>query len=517
MGARQSGMHGPRGPPPDIAVEILASLIVSTVALLAGTVAVKALDPNRGAKKKADAVKRDIARRLGRPNIVTTPYEDMIATDVANPNAISTTFDEIGGLGETKRALQEIVILPLLRPELFSGGSLLKPVKGCMLYGPPGTGKTLLAKALAKECQACFINVRSSTLQSKWFGDANKLVAAVFSLAWKLQPSIIFIDEVDSFLGARKGSEHEASTSMKTEFMTMWDGFQTNENARVMVLAATNRPWEVDEAILRRLPRSFEVGLPNLEQRIDIIKVILKDEHMEPGFFGPGPDPPVLKIAKATDRYSGSDLKELCKSAAMGPIRDLLASEARDYEARKKKRAQNSGPRLDDAGRIVSLDEFEDANDDDDADYWQRPSRSAKRPMGLADFAEVLSKTGTSADAAATYRHAEQERAWERDRRGASAHAGGFGTGSPFGGGSGFGGNSPAVDASQLMQFVHAMMAPGGGSQDGGSGANTPGGGASATGSKAGDVEITPELIEKLKKHMAAQGKGAASGGANAN
>ena len=170
-------MHGPRGPPPDIAVEILASLIVSTVALLAGTVAVKALDPNRGAKKKADAVKRDIARRLGRPNIVTTQYEDMIATDVANPNAISTTFDEIGGLGETKRALQEIVILPLLRPELFSGGSLLKPVKGCMLYGPPGTGKTLLAKALAKECQACFINVRSSTLQSKWFGDANKLVA----------------------------------------------------------------------------------------------------------------------------------------------------------------------------------------------------------------------------------------------------------------------------------------------------------------------------------------------------
>ena len=138
--------------------------------------------------------------------------------------------------------------------------------------------------------------------------------------------------------------------------------------------------------------------------------------------------------------------------------------------------------------------------------------------MGLADFAEVLSKTGTSADAAATYRHAEQERAWERDRRGASRNAGGVGTGSPFGGGgSGFGGNSPAVDASQLMQIMHAMMAPGVGSQDGGSGANTLGGGASATGSQAGDVEITPELIEKLKRHMAAQGKGAAGGGANAN
>ena len=126
MGARQSGMGGPRGPPPDIMVEVLASLVVSAVGLLAATVAVKALDPNKGTKKKAEAVKRAIAQRLGRPNIVTTPYEDMIAGDVANPNTISTTFDEIGGLGDTKRALQEIVILPLLRPELFSGGSLLK-------------------------------------------------------------------------------------------------------------------------------------------------------------------------------------------------------------------------------------------------------------------------------------------------------------------------------------------------------------------------------------------------------
>ena len=139
-------MHGPRGPPPDIAVEILASLIVSTVALLAGTVAVKALDPTRGAKKKADAVKRDIARRLGRPNIVTTPYEDMIATDVANPNAISTTFDEIGGLGETKRALRSSSS-PCSGPSSSQAAPSSSPW-GCMLYGPPGTGKTLLAKAL---------------------------------------------------------------------------------------------------------------------------------------------------------------------------------------------------------------------------------------------------------------------------------------------------------------------------------------------------------------------------------
>ena len=144
---------------------------------------------------------------------------------------------------------------------------------------------------------------------------------------------------VDSFLGARKNSEHEANTSMKTEFMTMWDGFQTNEHARVMVLAATNRPWEVDEAILRRLPRSFEVGLPALEQRVDILRVILKDEVMEAGFFGPKPDAPVFRIGAATERYSGSDLKELCKAAAYGPIRALL-----DAEAQERVEAQNGGP-----------------------------------------------------------------------------------------------------------------------------------------------------------------------------
>ena len=311
----------------------------------------------------------------------------MIATDVANPNAIST-FDEIGGLGETKRALQEIVILPCSGP---SSSRRLPPQarEGCMLYGPPAPARPYSPR-LAK-CQACFINVRSSTLQSKWFGDANKLVAAV-SLAWKLsRPSYSSTRWTPSWAPGRAAST--GGTSMKTEFMTMWDGFQTNENARVMVLAATNRPREVDEAILRRLPRSFEVGLPNLEQRIDIIKVILKDEHMEPGFFGPGPDPPVLKIAKATDRYSGSDLKELCKSAAMGPIRDLLASERNCSPA--PKRAQNAGPRLDDAGRIVS-GRVRGRQRRRRRGLVTASSRSAKRPMGFADFAEVLSETGTA-------------------------------------------------------------------------------------------------------------------------
>ncbi|XP_035845062.1 ATPase family AAA domain-containing protein 1-B-like [Helianthus annuus] len=178
----------------------------------------------------------------------------------------------------------------------------------------------MLAKAIAKESGAVFINVRISDLMSKWFGDAQKLVAAVFSLAYKLQPAIIFIDEVDSFLGQRRTSDHEALTNMKTEFMQLWDGFTTDQNARVMVLAATNRPSELDEAILRRLPQAFEIGIPDRKERADILKVILKGERVEE-------DIDLDSIAALCEGYTGSDLLELCKQAAYFPIRDLLDDE----------------------------------------------------------------------------------------------------------------------------------------------------------------------------------------------
>ena len=471
-----------------VLVELLAGVMAAGVAALALTFSFRILDPNRASREAAAAKKKEIARRLGRPNIRTNQYEDIIAGDVANPHEISTTFDAIGGLGETKRALQEIVILPLLRPELFASGNLLKPVKGCMLYGPPGTGKTLLAKALAKECQACFINVRTSTLQSKWFGDANKLVAAVFSLAWKLQPSIIFIDEVDSFLGARKNSEHEANTSMKTEFMTMWDGFQTNEHARVMVLAATNRPWEVDEAILRRLPRSFEVGLPDFANRCDILSVVLKGESVEPGFFGPDPNAPVFQIARRTERYSGSDLKELCKSAAYGPIRDLLRAEAAERRTRR--------------AMIPTEEAFEDA-----AESFSRdpPARRVKRAMTMRDFDEVLGKSSTSAEAAAAYRHAEAERRFERDARagaefGGGRSRGGGGDRGGFGGGAGADEMAEAALSAVTPEMLAQMVAALGGLDPRRTAAAAPKPAASAP-----PAEVTPEMLGKLMEQFMTQ------------
>ncbi|KAK8465311.1 hypothetical protein PHAVU_009G048700 [Phaseolus vulgaris] len=294
-----------------------ASAALSCLVLFAG---LRHLDPNREASKKVLEHKKEIAKRLGRPLIQTNPYEDVIACDVINPDHIDVEFNSIGGLETIKQALFELVILPLKRPDLFSHGKLLGPQKGVLLYGPPGTGKTMLAKAIAKESGAVFINVRISNLMSKWFGDAQKLVAAVFSLAYKLQPAIIFIDEVDSFLGQRRTTDHEALLNMKTEFMALWDGFTTDQNARVMVLAATNRPSELDEAILRRLPQAFEIGIPDQRERTEILKVILKGERVEDNIdFG--------HIAGLCEGYTGSDLFDLCKKAAYFPIRELLDEE----------------------------------------------------------------------------------------------------------------------------------------------------------------------------------------------
>jgi len=140
--------------------------------------------------------------------------------DVIPPSDIGVTFEDIGALENVKDTLKELVMLPLQRPELFCKGQLTKPCKGILLFGPPGTGKTMLAKAVATEAGANFINISMSSITSKWFGEGEKYVKVVFSLASKISPSVIFVDEVDSMLGRRESpGEHEAMRKMKNEFM----------------------------------------------------------------------------------------------------------------------------------------------------------------------------------------------------------------------------------------------------------------------------------------------------------
>ncbi|KAM0918340.1 hypothetical protein ACQ4PT_008905 [Festuca glaucescens] len=248
-------------------------------------------------------------------------FERNFISAVVPPHEIGVKFEDIGALEDVKKTLDELVTLPMRRPELFSRGNLLRPCKGILLFGPPGTGKTLLAKALATEAGANFISITGSSLTSKWFGDAEKLTKALFSFASRLAPVIIFVDEVDSLLGARGGAmEHEATRRMRNEFMAAWDGLRSKENQRILILGATNRPFDLDDAVIRRLPRRIYVDLPDAQNRMKILKILLAKENIESEF---GFD----ELASATEGYSGSDLKNLCIAAAYRPVDELLEEE----------------------------------------------------------------------------------------------------------------------------------------------------------------------------------------------
>ncbi|KAK3293311.1 uncharacterized protein B0H64DRAFT_210147 [Chaetomium fimeti] len=246
--------------------------------------------------------------------------EKKLLSGLINAKDINTTFDHIVVPQETKESLIGLTTLSLVRPEAFSYGVLkTEHIPGCLLYGPPGTGKTLLAKAVAKESGASMLEVSAATINDKYVGQSEKNVQALFTLARKLAPCVIFLDEADALLAARRSSSARAPyRETITQFLREWDGLTGSRN---FIMVATNRPFDLDEAVLRRLPRKILVDLPLAPERLAILRVMLQEETL-------APEVDLSKLAADTELYSGSDLKNLCVSAAMEAVREEVRAKA---------------------------------------------------------------------------------------------------------------------------------------------------------------------------------------------
>ncbi|KAL4706789.1 hypothetical protein ACJJTC_018170 [Scirpophaga incertulas] len=249
-----------------------------------------------------------------------------------NPNV---RWRDVIGLEDAKCVLQEAMVLPLVMPDYFKG--IRRPWKGVLLTGPPGTGKTLLARAVATECKTTFFNVSSATLTSKYRGDSEKLVRLLFDMASFYAPSTIFLDEVDSLCAVRGAdSEHEASRRFKAELLIQMDGLAAafNRDKIIMVLAATNHPWDIDEAFRRRFEKRIYIGLPDEDTRMKLLKLCLRDVAL-------ADDVNLSDMAAKLDGYSGSDICNL--DAAMMTMRRKIAGKSPD-QIRQLRRSELEAP-----------------------------------------------------------------------------------------------------------------------------------------------------------------------------
>ncbi|XP_012506084.1 PREDICTED: fidgetin-like protein 1 [Propithecus coquereli] len=228
-------------------------------------------------------------------------------------------WEDIAGVEFAKATIKEIVVWPMMRPDIFTG--LRGPPKGILLFGPPGTGKTLIGKCIASQSGATFFSISASSLTSKWVGEGEKMVRALFAVARCQQPAVIFIDEIDSLLSQRGDGEHESSRRIKTEFLVQLDGATTSSEDRILVVGATNRPQEIDEAARRRLVKRLYIPLPEASARKQIVINLMSKEQCHLN------EEEIEQIVQQSDGFSGADMTQLCREASLGPIRSLQTAD----------------------------------------------------------------------------------------------------------------------------------------------------------------------------------------------
>ncbi len=244
----------------------------------------------------------------------TTPYTRAKSPEAIDSMVISekptVKWDDIGGLEEVKREVKEAIILPMIHKK----PDFVEAPRTILLYGPPGTGKTLLAKAASNTLQANFFEARTSTLLSKYFGESSKIVSMLFEKARKSQPSIIFMDEFDSVMISRDSGIQESTRRVVSQLLMEIEGFATEPDEKVILIAATNKPWDLDDAMVSRFQRRIYTPLPDLEARKQIFEIHLKGVSLA--------EITINKLAEMGEGYSGRDIASVCREAIMLMVRE---------------------------------------------------------------------------------------------------------------------------------------------------------------------------------------------------
>ncbi|CAE6414221.1 unnamed protein product [Rhizoctonia solani] len=323
------------------------------------------------------------------------PHEDRLLGCIVNPAELQTTFAQVHLPDATIDSVRTIVSLPLLYPAAFRSGILAQhTMTGALLFGPPGTGKTLLAKALAKESGARMMVVKPSDVMDMYVGEGEKLVRSVFSLARRLSPCIVFLDEIDALLGARSsrdtGGAASAHRGLVTEFMQEIDGLRSSVSSNVVVIGATNRPFDLDDAVLRRLPRRLLIDLPGLEEREAILRIMLKGEDV-------AEDVDVPELAKRTDGFSGSDLKNLVVAAALDAVKENVSLPWRNGDADNKDKDK-------DKEKVADVPKADAANVAPDATSSDTPvpgTQTVTKPLVVQSTQATETNTGSTTETTA--------------------------------------------------------------------------------------------------------------------